>query len=572
MGPGNHRLEGRRMTSRTSILPRLPIAAFFGALALTGGLIPVLIYHTLLDAPVLATVAAAVPGILLAAAAAYLLHRNVARPLRAAAAVIEAASDGELGGRLPPARLREVQAVAHAFNRMADSVQESTDSLVYRAFHDPLTGLPNRALFLSGFTRALASARRTNRVAVMFLDVDRFKYLNDSLGHGIGDQLLSIFSQRVVGAADGHMVARLGGDEFTVLIQAANAQAAALRVAERIMYALRRPFSLSGQEMFVTSSIGIAVSTEADRTTTELLRKADIALYRAKAEGRSRFVLFTPELDAIPTEQFDLDNALRRSVERHELLLHYQPLIDLRTGDITGMEALLRWDHPHRGILSPATFISIAEETGEIIRIGQWVLEEACRSTVEFQRLRPGYPLTVCVNISAVEFRQRDLPRRIASVLHDTGLPPGQLKLELTESVLIQDVPSSLEMLGELRDLGVGLAIDDFGTGYSSLSYLQRLPVDTLKVDQSFIARLGIDPTSGPVLRAIVEMGNALKMNVVAEGIENRWQWEFLAEIGCRQGQGHFFTAPVEATEFGRLLAAHNPIKVRSPRRLPRTG
>ncbi|MCO5201906.1 MAG: EAL domain-containing protein [Chloroflexi bacterium] len=560
------------MTPRTNILPRLPIAAFFGALALAGCLIPVLAYHPLSDAGSLAVLLAMAPGILIAAMATYLIHRNVARPLRAAAAVIEAASDGELDGRLPPARLREIQAVAHAFNRMADSVQESTDSLVYRAFHDPLTGLPNRALFLSGFTRALAGARRANRVAVMFLDVDRFKYLNDSLGHGVGDQLLSAFSQRVVGAADGHMVARLGGDEFTVLVQSANAQGAALRIAERVMYALRRPFSLSGQEMFVTSSIGIAVSTEVDRTTTELLRKADIALYRAKAEGRSRFVLFTPELDAIPSEQFDLDNALRRSVERHELLLHYQPLIDLRTGDITGMEALLRWDHPHRGILSPATFISIAEETGEIIRIGQWVLEEACRRTVEFQRLRPDYPLTVCVNISAAEFRQRDLPRRIARVLQATGLPPRQLKLELTESVLIQDIPSTLEMLGELRDLGVGLAIDDFGTGYSSLSYLQRLPVDTLKVDQSFIARLGVDATSGPVLRAIVEMGNALKMNVVAEGIENRWQWDFLADIGCRQGQGHFFTPPVEATDFGRLLTAHNPIKVRTPRRLPRAG
>lgn len=246
MGPGNYALEGRRMTSRTNILPRLPITAFFGALGFAGCLIPVLVYHPLSDAPGLAAFVATAPGILIAATATYLLHRNVARPLRAAAAVIEAASDGELDGRLPPARLQEVQAVAHAFNRMADSVQESTDSLVYRAFHDPLTGLPNRALFLSGFTRALAGARRANRVAVMFLDVDRFKYLNDSLGHGVGDQLLSIFSQRVVGAADGHMVARLGGDEFTVLVQSANAQAAALRIAERIMYALRRPFSLSG--------------------------------------------------------------------------------------------------------------------------------------------------------------------------------------------------------------------------------------------------------------------------------------------------------------------------------------
>jgi predicted signal transduction protein with EAL and GGDEF domain len=366
------------------------------------------------------------------------------------------------------------------------------------------------------------------------------------------------------------MVARLGGDEFTVLIQSTNAQATALRIAERILHSLHRPFSLSGHEMFVSSSIGIAVGTAGDRTSTELLRKADIALYRAKSEGRARHILFTPELDAIPAEQFDLDNALRRSVERQELLLLYQPIVDLRSGDVAGMEALLRWDHPHRGILSPATFISIAEETGEIIRIGQWVLEEACRKTVEFQRVRPHYPLIVCVNISAAEFRQRDLPRRIAKVLESTGLPAKQLKLELTESVLIQDIPVTLEMLGELRELGVGLAIDDFGTGYSSLSYLQRFPVDTLKVDQSFIARLGVDATSGPVLRAIVEMGNALRMNVVAEGIENNWQWDFLYGIGCKQGQGHLFKEAVDGAEFGRLLAAHGPLVQRRQPHLPR--
>jgi EAL domain-containing protein (putative c-di-GMP-specific phosphodiesterase class I) len=234
------------------------------------------------------------------------------------------------------------------------------------------------------------------------------------------------------------------------------------------------------------------------------------------------------------------------------------------------MEALLRWDHPHRGILSPATFISIAEETGEIIRIGQWVLEEACRKTVEFQRARPNYPLTVCVNISAAEFRQVDLPRRIAKVLETTGLPARQLKLELTESVLIRDIPTTLEMLGELRALGVGLSIDDFGTGYSSLSYLQRLPVDTLKVDQSFIARLGVDATSGPVLRAIVDLGNALKMNIVAEGIENAWQWDFLYGIGCKQGQGHLFKEPVDGAEFARLVAAHGPLVQRRQPILPR--
>mgnify|MGYP001283442436 FL=1 len=552
------------------LLPRVPLAVFFGGMLMAACGVPILILQLAHGLALPAAGIAAMGGACVAALGTYLLQRWVVRPLKDAVLVIRAASDGELDGRVEQAHLREIEGISQAFNRMAESVQEAADSLTYRAFHDSLTGLPNRALFLSTFTRALAGTEHANRVAIMFLDVDRFKYLNDSLGHGVGDQLLSVFSQRLVSAAEGQMVARLGGDEFTVLVQSSNAQATAMRIAERVLYSLRRPFSLSGQEMFVSSSIGIAVSTAADRTSGELLRKADIALYRAKAEGRSRFVLFTEELDRTPTERFDLDNALRRSVERDELLLHYQPLVDLRTGDICGTEALLRWNHPHRGILSPATFISIAEETGEIVRIGQWVLEESCRHAVEFQRLRPSYPLTLCVNISAAEFRQHDLPRRIAEILEETGLPARQLKLELTESVLIHDIPSTLDMLGELRDLGVGLAIDDFGTGYSSLSYLQRLPVDTLKVDRSFIARLGVDATSGPVLRAIVEMGNALNMNVIAEGIENQWQWDYLADIGCRQGQGHFFRPPLEAREFADLLASHRPIQTIRPRRLPR--
>lgn len=567
--PPYRQLEGRRMSAERRIAFRLPITLFVGLSLLPLALIPVLAGYFLPSGALWVAGELAVAlglGFLVAG----LVERKVARPLDLIASTMRAAADGDYQAQLPESAVREVQAITVAFQQMSGAVQESTDSLVHRAFHDPLTGLPNRALFLSGFTRALNVQQRKNRVAVLFLDVDRFKYLNDTLGHGVGDQLLSVFSQRLVGAAEGQLVARLGGDEFTVLVQSTNAQATALRIAERILYSLQRPFSLSGHEMFVSSSIGIAVSAQGDRTSTELLRKADIALYRAKAEGRARFILFTPELDSIPAEQFDLDNALRRSVERQELLLHYQPIVDLRSGDVNGMEALLRWDHPHRGILSPATFISIAEETGEIIRIGQWVLEEACRKTVEFQRVRPNYPLTVCVNISAAEFRQIDLPRRIDKVLETTGLPAKQLKLELTESVLIRDIPSTLEMLGELRALGVGLSIDDFGTGYSSLSYLQRLPVDTLKVDQSFIARLGVDATSGPVLRAIVDLGNALKMNIVAEGIENAWQWDFLYGIGCKQGQGHLFKEPVDGAEFARLIAAHGPLVQRRQPILPR--
>jgi diguanylate cyclase (GGDEF)-like protein len=561
--------EGRRMSNLTPPRMRISLLTLL-ALALVPVIFVPAIAAQLLPGGPLALLIEVLVAVALGGGALILVRCYVTSPLHVIAMTVRNAADGEFDGEVPPSPLREIDAISQAYNQMSGAIQESTDTLVHRAFHDPLTGLPNRALFLSGFTRALGGPQRNNRVAVLFLDVDRFKYLNDTLGHGVGDQLLSVFSQRLVGAAEGQMVARLGGDEFTVLIQSTNAQATALRIAERILHSLHRPFSLSGHEMFVSSSIGIAVGTAGDRTSTELLRKADIALYRAKSEGRARHILFTPELDAIPAEQFDLDNALRRSVERQELLLLYQPIVDLRSGDVAGMEALLRWDHPHRGILSPATFISIAEETGEIIRIGQWVLEEACRKTVEFQRVRPHYPLIVCVNISAAEFRQRDLPRRIAKVLESTGLPAKQLKLELTESVLIQDIPVTLEMLGELRELGVGLAIDDFGTGYSSLSYLQRFPVDTLKVDQSFIARLGVDATSGPVLRAIVEMGNALRMNVVAEGIENNWQWDFLYGIGCKQGQGHLFKEAVDGAEFGRLLAAHGPLVQRRQPHLPR--
>ncbi|HNO65452.1 MAG TPA: EAL domain-containing protein [Tepidiformaceae bacterium] len=561
----------RRMSSHHNLRPHLPLLVLVACAVAPAALTPIALSQ-LLEPGLTSLAVELIVAAIAAGGALFVFHQKVSRPLAQLASVLHGAADGKFEGDATAATVTEIDRVARAYNQMSGAIQESTDSLVHRAFHDPLTGLPNRALFLSGFSRALGVPQRNNRVAVLFLDVDRFKYLNDTLGHGVGDQLLSVFSQRLVGAAEGQMVARLGGDEFTVLVQSTNAQATALRIAERIMHSLHRPFSLSGHEMFVSSSIGIAVSTANDRTSTELLRKADIALYRAKGEGRARYILFTPEFDASPAEQFDLDNALRRSVDRHELLLHYQPIVDLRSGDIAGMEALLRWDHPHRGILSPATFISIAEDTGEIIRIGQWVLEEACRRTVEFQRLRPLYPLTVSVNISAAEFRQRDLPRRIARVLEQTGLPPKQLKLELTESFLIQDIPVTLEMLGELRELGVGLAIDDFGTGYSSLSYLQRLPVDTLKVDQSFIARLGVDATSGPVLRAIVEMGNALKMNVVAEGIENSWQWDFLYGIGCKQGQGHLFKQAVDGAEFSRLVAAHQPLMQRRKPVLPRVG
>jgi diguanylate cyclase (GGDEF)-like protein len=543
----------------------IPMAAMWcvllGAAAVAGPLVGA----GLFGSGPLEVAAEAGAGLVVAAGAAYVADRGVGRPILAIRRVLKEARVGEFEERAPSTVLRELDDLGADLNRSMAALQASTDTLIYRAFHDPLTELPNRAMFLAAFAKALGDERRPNRVAILFMDVDRFKYLNDTLGHGVGDQLLSVFAQRLVGAAEGHMVARLGGDEFTVLICGERAGAVAIRVAQAVMEGLRRPFSIAGQEMFVTSSIGIAVNTATDRTTTELLRKADVALYRAKSEGRSRYVVFSPELDAHPAERFDLDNSLRRAVERAELQLLYQPVVDLETGALTGMEALLRWNHPHRGVLSPATFIAIAEETGEIVRIGQWVMEQACREAASLQQLRPSAPLTVSVNISAAEFRQRDLPARLRWVLQETGLEASRLQVELTESVLMHDIPAAMEMLQELQRLGVRVALDDFGTGYSSLSYLQQLPIDTLKVDQSFVSRLGVDATSGPLVRAIVEMGAALGMRVVAEGIETEWQLAYLREVGCYGGQGHHFAGPLTYEQFRRLVASRRPATAWGP-------
>ena len=492
---------------------------------------------------------------LLAAGVSMLISRRFVVKLGDLRQGMERVARGELDTRLSSSRFVELNAVAVAFNNMTVALREGTEELEHQAFHDALTGLPNRAVFMASLSQAIVAAVRNGRpIAVLFLDVDRFKYLNDSLGHAVGDQLLALLSRRLVAAAGQHLVARLGGDEFTLLVTGDNAAAAALQVADSIAAAIDKPFSFGGHELFVSMSIGGAVSGRRDKNITELLRKADIALYHAKATGRARYVLFSEALDALSAEQYDLENELHRAGPRGELLLHYQPIIDLSTDAIIGMEALLRWNHPHRGILSPATFISMAEETGEIIRIGEWVLNEACRQAVLFRVAHGGEPLTVAVNLSAVEFREPGLADRVRRALNETGLEPRWLKLELTESVLLGDVPKTIAILSELKGLGVGLSIDDFGTGYSSLSYLLRLPVDVLKVDQSFVASLGLTATAGPVLQAIVALANALSLQVVAEGIETRAQLEFLGSIGCQSGQGHYYYEAMPAEQFEGLL------------------
>jgi len=536
-------------------IPRLPIRLLVGAILCSAAVSCLIAVRNIAEGDASAVAIGSALVAICSTAAITLAALRLQRSLSDLGVALEQVGSGEMALRLPGSHLREIHHLARSFNLMASSLQESTERLEHQAFHDPLTGLPNRAMFMASFSRALTAAQACGGgVAVLFLDIDRFKVLNDSLGHGVGDQLLAALSQRLVAATRGHLVARLGGDEFTVLIDAPTPEETAMTVADHVLDACRLPFSVAGHEIFASVSIGFAVSCETDRTITDLLRKADIALYRAKSEGRGCAVLFRRDLDELSVEQFDLDNALRRSVERGELMLQYQPIVDLRTGQVTGTEALLRWNHPHRGVLSPSMFIAVAEETGEIIRIGQWVLEEACRQAVLFQAIRPNVPLSISVNISATEFRQPGLSARIERVLNSTGLVPRNLKLELTESVLLGDVPQTMEILNELKGLGVCLSIDDFGTGYSSLSYLQRLPVDLLKIDQSFVASLGSEATSGPVVRAVIDLANALFMQVIAEGIETREQLEFLRSIGCPLGQGFYFHRALDPADFEGVL------------------
>jgi len=541
-------MTGKRTIPRTLSLRLFAIAG----LALAVGL--GLLLLTLGRSPIAALALVAMVG---AGAMPVLSLSAMLRRMRGA---FEAASRNEFAVRLDRSPFSEVDAAATSFNAMVGALDETTTRLERLALHDPLTRLPNRTNFMNSFTRAFASAAAADRdLAVMFMDVDRFKVINDSLGHGIGDRLLAVVSRRLVSAAEGAVVARIGGDEFTVLIEGDNAERRAAETADRIHAAFQQPLALGTEEIFTSMSIGIACRTPEDRGITDLLRKSDVALYRAKADGRGRAAIFRPEHDGATNDQFDLDNALRRAVSRGELRLLFQPIIDLADGHIAGAEALLRWEHPHRGVLSPSMFIAVAEETGQIVRIGEWVLQEACSWAARFQRQRPGRPFVMSVNISAAEFRQAGLADRLAAVIDASGVIPSHLKLEVTESVLIGDVEATVGLLSELRGLGVGLSIDDFGTGYSSLSYLQRLPVDTLKIDQSFVRSLAVEASAGPVLRAIADLGNALFMQVVAEGIETHEQMEFVSEIGCRYGQGYYFSKALAPEALELLLESGEP-------------
>ena len=432
------------------------------------------------------------------------------------------------------------------------------------AYHDSLTGLPNRQLFLNQMGMALHRARRTNSiVAVLFLDLDRFKIVNDSLGHAAGDLLLQTVAERIRSAVRGEdSVTRLGGDEFAVLCTDIGTPEDALLVAERIVASVKRPISLEGQEVFVTTSLGISLFP-ADATQPEaLLKNADAAMYRAKAQGRDVVERYVPELGAAALEQLGLESHLQRAVEHGQLLACYQPIVDSDTGRINGVEALLRWNHPERGLLLPAAFIGLAEATGAIVPMGEWVLREAC-GQVQRWRDRGQPQLRAAVNLSVRQLQQVDLVARVEQVLDETRLPAERLELEITESIAMRSSGRAIDNLRALKARGVRVSIDDLGTGYSSLSALRLFPIDSLKIDRSFVSGVPHNTDDSAIAAAVIALGQTLGVNVIAEGIERPEQLAFFTEHRCGEWQGYLLASPLTSEQCADLLFGERPTALR---------
>ncbi|MBV8161302.1 MAG: EAL domain-containing protein [Acidimicrobiia bacterium] len=434
------------------------------------------------------------------------------------------------------------------------------EELARQAYHDSLTGLPNRSAFSERLQSALASARRHGEgLAVLFLDLDRFKVVNDSLGHERGDELLAAVATRLQACLRAEdTVARMGGDEFTVLVERLDGAVDAVSTAERILAEMARPFDVNGHQTNVGVSIGIALSEGAD-SEQDLLRDADLAMYQAKEHGRSTWAVFENDLAERARERLDLETELRHAIDGGELVLYYQPEMDLEHSSIVGMEALVRWNHPRLGLLAPDRFIPLAEETGLIVPLGRWVLREACAQAVRWQRRHGADAIPrMSVNVSGRQFDRGALfVAEVAETLEETGLPAGSLMLEITETVIMGDVHAAVETVTGIQALGVGLAIDDFGVGYSSLSHLRELPIDNLKLDRSFVAGLKTHKADAAIARSVMVLARSLHLTVTAEGIETQEQLGQLQSLGCVRGQGFYFQRPVSARQIGRLLGQH---------------
>ncbi len=457
--------------------------------------------------------------------------------------------------------------------RMAGSLSDITESKVA----DALTGLPNRILFLDRLERAIEHRRRKKNhfFAVLFLDVDRFKLVNDSLGHDVGDQLLLGIARRLeasLRSSDTIMrmsweptVARLGGDEFCVLLDGISQAEDLHPIVERLIKEIALPYKLRGHDVFASVSIGVSLSPSGSVTAEEMLREADIAMYHAKTQGRRQYRIFDPAMRVRAVERMELETALQHAVDHDEFVLHYQPMIELDSGRQIGFEALVRWHHPQRGLIYPNEFITVAEETGLIVPIGWWALREACRQVITWMSDRPDDSTPfVSVNCSSRQLAESDFTDRIESILMEEGVPARLLKLEITESILLENQETAYRVLNRLRDIGVRIAIDDFGTGYSSLSYLHNLPIDVLKIDRSFVAKMGRADDGNEIVRTIIALAHGLGLSVVAEGVENQRQLEQLRKLGCEYGQGYLFSAAVSSADsladFSRPVAEAIPV------------
>jgi diguanylate cyclase (GGDEF)-like protein/PAS domain S-box-containing protein len=433
---------------------------------------------------------------------------------------------------------------------------QAEETIRHQAYHDALTGLPNRLLFEDRLSVAIAQARRAKEIlAILFIDLDRFKVINDTLGHNIGDQLLKVLGQRLVKCMrDGDTVARMGGDEFTVLLPTIKSKNDAIRAAERIFEILKPVFNLENHELYVSGSIGIAFYPQCGENPQTLLKNADIALYQVKdLGGDNNYKIYSSDTDDLSLERLSLESGLRQAIERNELLLHYQPRVNLNTGAVTGMEALVRWNRPHLGMVAPGAFIPVAEETGLILPIGEWVLNAACKQVKEWHNsgIQPG---PVAVNLSARQLHQGDFLETVIRILNTTNLPPQFLELELTESLLMKNTDSINRLLHKLSDMGIQISIDDFGTGYSSLSYLKRFPINTLKIDQSFVRNITTDSNDAVIAQTVIRMAHSFGFRAVAEGVETLEQLNVLRSLECDEAQGYYFSKPLPNEDFETLL------------------
>ena len=503
---------------------------------------------------------------------AFAIGRGITRPIRKLVAGAEEIGSGNLAHRIDVDTNDEIGELAVAFNLMAANLATTTasrdeldkevaerrraeETIKHQAYYDELTGLPNRRLFEDQLDRALAQARRKHhRLVVMFMDLDRFKTVNDTVGHKLGDELLQSAGKRLTNLLrDGDTVARMGGDEFTILLPEVDREEDILDVARRILHSFRQPWTLGRSEFLVTASIGVAVWPNDGQDGPALLKNADMAMYRAKDQGRDNFQLYSPVMNAEIAMRLELEKELRRALRNEEFVVYYQPQQDISTGQIVGVEALVRWQHPKRGLVLPGEFIAVAEETDLIVPLGEWVLRTACTDAKAWQEAGLP-PLRMAVNFSARQFQHGSPIETFASVLADTGLDPKYLELEITERVAMSDVELAMKILRDLRDLGVRIALDDFGIGHSSLAYLKRFPIDALKIDQSFIRDLTTDPDSKAIAATIIAMAHNLNHIVIAEGVETEEQLAFLREQQCDEFQGYLLSKPVPADELLEIL------------------